>query len=180
MPARRRSREELSGLLEGVRHRLAEFERRSGTASADRKVLGEARRSIEHGRLEEAEAALIALDRRIPREEEVELMQKPRGLVGYVPRGSKGAPPAREEEPLSNRMTLLQRIYALQQSRGHDVEPLLPDLHAAERAYARGEWGLVKQICDRVLGALEELEPPKAPEEHAEGRTRPRRAARQV
>jgi hypothetical protein len=119
-------------------------------------LLSQAETALGERRLPDSEGALLGAESRLDRlEEETELTEFPRGLVEYVARGPRGSPPPREEEPLANRMLIVERLWEVRRADGFPVEPLLKDLRDAERAYGAGDRGLARRLVDRVHTALE-------------------------
>lgn len=155
---RRPTRGEVEGFLAGVEH-LRDLKARAGHPVDEAAgLLVRAREEVARGELAEAEATLVKADAALRRlEEEPELSEFPRGLVGYVPRGARGAPTAREEEPVANRLLLVNRLLQVRRAQGHDVDRLLPRLQEAEAAYARGDRLAARRLGDLVLGELERM-----------------------
>jgi hypothetical protein len=159
-PPRRSRAAELEGFRVGLVHRL-ETRRRAGRPhpEAERELVrGTA--ALERGNWSEAEAALTEADDLLDRDEpEPELRERPRGLVGYVPRdGDWGAPTPREEEPLANRLVLVQRLLTIRRAHGDPMDDLVSLLREAEAAYLRGEFVVARERINRVHRALDELE----------------------
>ncbi|MCI4330320.1 MAG: hypothetical protein L3K19_00530 [Thermoplasmata archaeon] len=154
----------LHGYLSGVRHRLAAGGIPEPIRASVAERLATAEKALERGALPDAERALLDADAQLDRlGEETELTEFPRGLVGYVPRGARGSPPPREEEPLANRMLIVERLWEVRRSDGYDVQPLLPALHEAEAAYRAGDRGRARRLVDQVHTALEALEQTGSP-----------------
>lgn len=160
MSRRRRSREgpvdpaELEGYLEGVTRRLA------AASDAIRRELGVtltgARSAFAGGDLSRARSLLEQIDDRLSEaDEEPELSEYPRGLVDYVPVGSRGSPRPDEEDPVPNRLKLLGRLLAFRQSQGGEVESLLRRLGEAEAALRHGDRAKARRIGEEVQDALE-------------------------
>ena len=148
--------EDLEGFLAGLRA-LAESRRRAGEPDATASPrLEEGARLLALGRLAEAEAALRSAEERFAeRTPEVELVEFPRGLVGYVPAGQRGAPPEREEDQLSNRLLLVQRLVTVRRREGGQVDELVARLNEAESAYLRGERTRARRLVDSVQDDLD-------------------------
>jgi hypothetical protein len=140
----------------------AETRRREGRQEKKAEaLLREAGRRLEEGRLVEAEATYAAADQLLDAQEpEVELIDYPRGLVGYVPLGERGAPPERDEEQLSNRLLLIQRLLTVRRSEGREVDRFLPRLNAAELAYVKGDRVTARRLVDEVHSDLESMGDP--------------------
>lgn len=153
------SREEVEGFLEGLRA-LAVRRRREGRPEPEaERLVDSASTALRDGRIEAAERNLLDAERRFADQEpEVELLEYPRGLVGYVPSGERGAPPAREEEQLSNRLLLIQRLLQVRRSEGRDVEALVRRLNEAEDAYRRGDRARARAVVDAVQDELDRSE----------------------
>ncbi|MGI0131573.1 MAG: hypothetical protein ACREDK_00515 [Thermoplasmata archaeon] len=148
--------DELDGLLEGLRA-LAATRRREGRADASaEKLLVRAADALHHHRDPEAETFLLTAER-ILREQspEVELLEFPRGLVGYVPSGERGAPPQRDEEQLSNRLLLVQRLLAVRRAEGASLDDLVERLNEAEAAYRKGDRSTARRLVDAVHDRLD-------------------------
>ena len=139
-------RDELEGYLVGVARRLEELEVAEPPLTA---ALAEARRSLRAGRLADADRQLraidAALDRRRP---EMEMLDRPRGLVGYTPKGDRGVPPGPEEEPLQNRLRLVGRLASLREAEGHEVGEARRLLTEAQRAYDAGDRATARRRVD--------------------------------
>jgi hypothetical protein len=150
------SREELEGFLEGLTERARTWKREGRLPSDVEGLLEDGRRRILEGKLVEGESSLLAADRRMAAlSPEVELMEYPRGLVGYVPRGERGAPPQRDEEQLSNRLLLVQRLLVVRRGEGREVDTLVQRLNEAEAAYLAGDRALARRLIDDVQDRLD-------------------------
>ena len=168
MSRRRRSREgpadpaELEGYLEGVTRRLAAAPDPLGRELGP--TLAEARSALGAGDLDRARRLLEQIDDRLSEtDEEPELSEYPRGLVDYVPVGSRGSPRPDEEDPVPNRLKLLGRLLAFRQSQGREVESLLRRLGEAEAALRDGDRAKARRIGEEVQDALER-DPGPAPQ----------------
>ncbi len=152
-PARR---EELEGFAEGLRYRLARLEDPDrGDLTAEFHV-GEV--ALERGGLEEAERTFRAVAKRLDaREKEMELVEMPRGLVDYQPVGDRGVPPDRDEEPVSNRLLLVQRLAQVRRSEGFPVEHIVRRLAVAEEEYRLGHRARARAIADEVHRELDRM-----------------------
>jgi hypothetical protein len=157
-PGVERSPEELNGYLSGLRYRLGRVSPPEPLRASLATLLTGAEAALGSGRLAEAERALLEAEARLDDlDEETELVEFPRGLVGYVSRGPRGAAPPREEEPLANRMLLVERLWHVRRADGYSVESLLPALREAEAAYRDGDRERARRLIDRVHAALESL-----------------------
>ena len=153
-PARRR--EELEGLLEGIRHRLRQRPQPPPAGLATR--LDEGEQALGAGDLLTAERALVEVDERLDQEEEeVELTEIPRGLVDYEPIGSRGAPVSREEDSVANRILLVQRLLDIRRAQGYEVAGLVAQLGRADEAYSAGDRIEARRLCDEVHSQLDEM-----------------------
>lgn len=156
-PARRSALpndDEIEGFLAGVAHRIAsvpEPERSVLAADLERAHAARAR-----GDLSSAETVLLALERRMDEiEGEPELAEFPRGLVGYVPIGDKGHATPVEEDPLSNRILLIERLCDVRASSGRDVAEAGTLLIEARRAFELGDRLTARERVDRAHALLE-------------------------
>jgi hypothetical protein len=151
-------RDELEGFLEGVATRLHLRAKEGRPEPEAQELLARARRALDSGSLADAESHLVAASRRLDAgESELELSERPRGLVDYVPRGDRGRPPERGEEPLSNRLLIVQRLYSVVAASGRPVGNLATTLARAERAYVAGDRGLARRLCDEVHAELDRI-----------------------
>ncbi len=148
--------EEVEGFLAGVDERLKE-RRRAGNAETELEARWtRARDLVARGALRDAETELLTIDARLDeREEESELTEFPRGLVGYVPAGERGRPPTDEEDPVANRLRLIERLLDVRRHEGRDVGPLVARLAAAFTALRAGDRGLARRLGDEVHAALD-------------------------
>lgn len=165
-PARRTTpprADEIEGFLVGVAHRVA------AVAEPERAVLladlERARAARDAGDLATAEATLLTLERRMDElEGEPELAEFPRGLVGYVPLGDRGHATPPEEDPLRNRVVLIERLRDVRASAGWEVEPSSVLLREARAALDAGDRTTARARVDRAH-ALLERDPRAATEE---------------
>lgn len=151
-----RGADELEGYLEGVRRRVGE-RRALGPIDPDWvRRLSDAEQALRAGDLEVADRILRALDAVLDSlREEVELTERPRGLVGYVPRGNRGVPPGPEEEALANRIRLVVRLLAVRESEGLVLEEARRGLERARQAYAAGDRATARLEVDRAHELVE-------------------------
>ncbi len=144
---------DVEGFLVGVEHRLQRLEAPDPDASA---LVAGARRAIAEGAWARAEAALEAASQRLDAlEPEDRLREWPRGLVEYVSTRPLGGPPAREEEPIANRLLLVQRLLAVRRADRIEVDDLLPRLHEAEAAYRAQDLVRARRLVDEVQSELD-------------------------
>jgi hypothetical protein len=148
--------DELTGFLEGVRVRLLE-RRREGSPLPDlEQRLASAERAIVARNLPEAERILLEVSDRLDRDEpEPELNEFPRGLLRYEARGERGIPTPEEEEPVGNRLTLVEKLLTVAAAEGVDVAELRVALVAARADYADGDRRRAKERGERVLAELD-------------------------
>ncbi len=168
MTERRPHPGELEGYLEGVRHRIAALDPAASLSAELLAQWEEAQSAFRHGALARAERLLRAIDEVLDAgREEIEVFQRPRGLVGYRTTGEREVPVPSEEDPLANRLRLLSRLCALRASQGRGTEIARNALAEARSALERGDPASARRALDR---ALDDLEGPR-PE-------RPRRTGR--
>jgi hypothetical protein len=148
--------DELTGFLEGVRHRLSE-RRRDGSALPDlEQKLASVPEALASGRLEVAERVLLEVSEHLDRDEpEPELSEFPRGLVRYDAGTDRGVPTAEAEEPIANRLTLMERLLTVAAAEGIDVVDLRALLVAARAEYRRGDHRHAKGLGEKVLTELD-------------------------
>ena len=156
-PTRRPDRDELEGYLVGVGRRLEEV-RSAGQPDPDLEAtLRKARVAVHANALDEADRLLRSIDAALDaRRPEMEMLDRPRGLVGYTPIGDRGVPPGPEEEPLANRMRLVARLASLRESEGRDVGTARRHLREADAAYRAGDLAVARRCLDaahRILDA---------------------------
>jgi hypothetical protein len=153
-------KEELEGFGTGLAHALELRRRRGAPLPAAERLLLEAERQMARGNLVGAEASYAEVDDLLAASEsELELTERPRGLVAYVGRGPQGIEPPREEEAVSNRLTLVHRLFAVRRAAGVAVDDLLPLLEAAEQAYRSGDRRKARELGDRVHAELDRRRP---------------------
>jgi hypothetical protein len=148
--------DELSGFLEGVRSRLL-VRRRDGTPLPDlEQRLASAQAAIGAGRLADAEGILLQVSEHLDREEtEPELNEFPRGLIRYDAGADRGVPTPEDEEPVANRLTLVERLLTVAAREGVDVHELRLELVAARADYEQGDRRRAKERGERVLEELD-------------------------
>lgn len=147
---------ELEGFLAGLTDAL-ERRRRSGLPDPEgESELARAARLLERGRLIEAETALEAVDQRErDRHPEPVVSQPPRGLLGYRAIGPSEVPTPEEEDRLSNRLLLLERLAGVRARSGADVDRALAVLREARAALAKGDRSGASRRLDQALDVLE-------------------------
>ena len=99
--------DEIEGYLTGVEHRL----NAAGDSAPPelRAWLGEAKVALRQREFAVAEARLRAIDAALDRAKPEEALREwPRGLRSFQGPGSDGAPPEPDEEPVANRLLLVQ------------------------------------------------------------------------
>jgi hypothetical protein len=148
--------DELTGFLEGVRSRLL-ARRLAGRPIVDLELRAEsAQIAIAAGRLVEAESTLLVISEHLDRgEPEPELSEFPRGLVRYDAGADRGVPTPEDEEPVGNRLTLVERLLTVAAREGIDVRELRLQLVAARADYANGDRRRAKEQGERVLDELD-------------------------
>jgi hypothetical protein len=148
--------DELTGFLEGVRVRLLE-RRREGSPLPDlERRLASAEAAIVARKLPEAEQILLTISDQLDRDEpEPELSEFPRGLLRYEARGDRGVPTPEEEEPVANRLTLMEKLLTVAGGEGIDVTDLRVALVMARADYVGGERRRAKETGERVLAELD-------------------------
>ena len=158
MTAHRAERAELEGFAAGLRLQLDRLRQEAEPSLEGERLWSEALAHLKEGRLNEAQGMLLQLDRSLAAAQPPqEMTDRPRGLIAYRARGAVGVPAPREEEPVANRLLLVQRLWEVRRSQGRPVEALLPQLHAAEQAYQAGDRQRTRLIVDQVLSALETM-----------------------
>ncbi len=152
--------EEVEGFLAGVTERLRD-RRRAGAPDPELESrLDSARALIARGSLRAAETQLLSIDRRLDEgEEESELTEFPRGLVGYVPTGGRGRPAGDEEDPVANRLRLIERLLEVRRREGRDVAPWVRTLREAFQALRAGDRGRARRLGNEVHAALDAAAP---------------------
>jgi hypothetical protein len=148
--------DELTGFLEGVRYRLSE-RRREGTALPNlEQTLASAQDALSAGQLETAERLLLEVSEHLDRDEpEPELSEFPRGLVRYDAGTDRGVPTPEDEEPVANRLTLMERLLTVAAAEGVEVADLRALLVAARAEYRRGDRRHAKALGETVLTELD-------------------------
>ena len=150
-------RDDLEGYFVGVARRVEERRAEAPLEPAVDTELKAARAALDAGRLAEADERLRALDGLLDaRTPEMEMLDRPRGLVGYVPLGDRGVPPESEEEPLANRIRLVGRLASLRASEGTDVREARRELARAQAAYDAGDRPAARAAVDRAHRWLDE------------------------
>jgi hypothetical protein len=147
---------EISGFLEGVRHRLLE-RRRAGAAVPDlEQRLADAQAFLASAHLAEAERVLLDVSDRLDHDEpEPELIEFPRGLVRYDAGTDRGVPTPEDEEPVGNRLTLIERLLTVAASEGVEVGDLRGLLRVARSAYRADDRRRAKETGERILTELD-------------------------
>ena len=145
---RRPTHAEVEGFLAGVEHQL----RAKGTPDPEAARLLEAgRAALKDGDRAGAERLLIAAsDRLRSLRAEPPLREWPRGLVGYVPTLPEQGSPDADEDPVTNRLRLVERLLAVARSRGIPVDDLVPSLSEAARRRAAGDVRGARRLIDEV------------------------------
>jgi len=149
--------DEIAGFLEGVRQRLLE-RRRSGSPLPDlEQRLAAVPAAIASGHLAEAERRLLEVSERLDRDEvEPELNEFPRGLVAYDAGADRGTPTPEDEEPIANRLTLVERLVTVAAAEGVPVDDLRGAVRLARGEYAAGDRRRAKETGERILTELDE------------------------
>jgi hypothetical protein len=155
--ARRPAVAEVEGFLAGLTEALARLRRAGAPRPELEQSLAEAAAELRRGRAREALAGLVRVDEALrAAEEESELTEFPRGLVGYVPRGARGAPLPPEEEPLAHRRRLVLHLAELVELPPSEHAQVIAELALAEQEIARGERARAKERIDAVHQRIEE------------------------
>jgi hypothetical protein len=149
--------DELAGFLEGVRHRLLE-RRKEGKPIPDlEQRLADAQAAVASGDLARAERVLLDVSDRLDHDEpEPELLEFPRGLVEYDAGTDRGVPTPEDEEPVANRLTLVERLLTVAAAEGVEVIDLRGFLRVARSEYAGGDRRRAKETGERILAELDE------------------------
>ncbi|HEV8049916.1 MAG TPA: hypothetical protein VGP88_04930 [Thermoplasmata archaeon] len=149
--------DEVAGFLEGVRQRLLE-RRRDGAPLPDlEQRLAGVPEAIANEDLAEAERRLLDVSERLDRDEvEPELNEFPRGLVAYDAGADRGIPTPEDEEPVGNRLTLVERLVTVAAAEGVPVEDLRGALRLARAAYEAGDRRGAKETGERILDELDD------------------------
>lgn len=146
--------DELPGYLEGVRRRLADSPRRADPAL--QRLLADGEAALAAHDPVRAEARLRALDAALDAARpEDGLREWPRGLVSFSGPGEFATEVDPAEDPVANRLLILQRLLAVRRSQGWPVDALAEELGEADRAYRAGDRRRAKAIGDRVHARLE-------------------------
>ncbi|HEV2519738.1 MAG TPA: hypothetical protein VGX00_03845 [Thermoplasmata archaeon] len=153
---RRLSAAEVEGFREGVAHRLVELRRRGTPDLLGEQALAQADAEIARGAHRSAEASLLQVHERLRRAtEEIEVAERPRGLVSFVAPGPPDAPTPPDEDRLRNRILLLSRLASVRARSGGDVTGPLATLGAAARAIESGDRPAARRLVDRAANELE-------------------------
>ena len=151
--------DEIEGYLTGVEHRL----NAAGDSAPPelRAWLGEAKVALRLREFAVAEARLRAIDAALDRAKPEEALREwPRGLRSFQGPGSDGPPPEPDEEPVANRLLLVQRLIAVRRSQGWATAGFEARLREADRLYRAGDRVRAKAMCDEVHAALDRPRPP--------------------
>ena len=148
---------EVEGFLEGVRHRLRS-RREAGLAVPDlERRLVSAEASLSASDLTRTERILLEISGRLDEdEEEPELSEFPRGLIAYDAGTDRGVPTPEEEEPIANRLRIVDRLLAVAAAEGLAVDELRTLLGRARGAYDGGDRRQAKELGEQVLALLDE------------------------
>ncbi|MCI4336659.1 MAG: hypothetical protein L3K17_05620 [Thermoplasmata archaeon] len=150
--------DELDGYATGVAARLAERRGSGEPLTEAEALLAEGRGAIARHDWPAADRALRAADALLDRSAPEDVVtQWPRGLARYDAFDRASTLPSRDEDRLSNRGLLAQRLLTLRRTEGHLVDPLIAKLHEAEAAYVRGDRVTAQRLIDRVQGELDSL-----------------------
>ncbi|HYK93661.1 MAG TPA: hypothetical protein VEY07_06430, partial [Thermoplasmata archaeon] len=126
-----------------------------------RRLVTEARESIRRGEWAHAEELLEAASARMSAARpESELREWPRGLVSYREIGARGEPPGPEEDPVANRLLLVQRLLSVRAAQGRSVDRLTRLLNEVDRELRAGRRDRARELLDEVHRALEADDPP--------------------
>jgi hypothetical protein len=144
--------------LASIEHRL-EARRKAGFPEPEWEARARhARAEADSGRWVDAEGTMREIDGHLrATEPERELQEFPRGLVGYVPVGERGAPVEEEEDPVANRLALASRLLTVKQSEGWDVSDALESLQEAQAAYRAGDKRNAQRLCEAAVHRLERV-----------------------
>ncbi|HZY69865.1 MAG TPA: hypothetical protein VFF67_02660 [Thermoplasmata archaeon] len=146
---------EIQGFLEGVEHRRREV---APDDVAIGRGIEEVRAAIARRDWSGAHERLVEIDEKLAMlRPEGALRERPRGLVSYTVRGPAEGPPAPEEDPLTNRILLVQRLLAVRKADGWEVDRWVAQLRAAEEARRAGDLPVARRLVDRVHADLEAL-----------------------
>jgi hypothetical protein len=149
-------RSELEGFLEGVRHRLT-ARRREGTPLPDlERRLRVVEAAIADGDVPSAERILLTVSDRLDEDEsEPELNEFPRGLVAYDAGTDRGVPTPEGEEPVLNRLRIVERLLGVAEAERVEVADLRALLAGARASYDGGDRRAAKETGERILDALD-------------------------
>jgi hypothetical protein len=148
--------DELAGFLEGIRHRLVERRREGSPLPELEQHLADATAAVNAGELARAERVLLDVSDRLDHDEpEPELSEFPRGLGRYDAGTDRGVPTPEGEEPVGNRLTLVERLLTVAASEGVAVDDLRGWLRVARSAYLGGDRRLAKETGERILAELD-------------------------
>jgi hypothetical protein len=107
-------------------------------------------------KLGDAERILFEVSEQLDGEEtEPELNEFPRGLLRYDAGADRGVPTPEDEEPVGNRLTLMERLLTVSAAEGVNVVDLRAMLVLARGEYARGDRRRAKELGEKVLTELE-------------------------
>lgn len=144
---------EVEGFLTGVEHQLRSMEVPDAEAT---RHLEAARSAVRAHDWSGAERELFAATDRLRRlTGESPLREWPRGLVGYVPTEPERKAPDPGEDPVTNRLRLVERLLAVARSRGTPVDDLVPPLAEAARLRAAGDSRGAQGRIDEVHAELD-------------------------
>lgn len=144
---------EIEGFLEGVEHRRRDLAPDDPSISAR---IGAARRAIAGRDWARAHELLVRVDEELAAlRPEGALRERPRGLVGFTTRGPAEGPPDPEEDALTNRIVLVQRLLAVRRASGWPVDPWVRELGEAEAARRAGDLSRARRLVDKVHSELE-------------------------
>jgi hypothetical protein len=157
---------ELEGFVEGVRHRLQE-RREAGRPLPDlERRLTAANGAIVAGDVAGAERILLTISDRLDEDEtEPELLQFPRGLIAYDAGSDRGVPTPEDEEPVGNRLKIVERLLAVAAREGVEVADLQQELSAARMQNVDGDWRSARDRGERILDTLDRRRAARAPRE---------------
>jgi hypothetical protein len=149
--------EELAGFLAGLSSSL-DAERRAGHPRPGLEAeLARARGALERGDRSGASDRLERIASTLGEErKESELVDRPRGLVGYVPVGERGSAVGDADDPLANRRRLVLRLADLVELDPVARGRLLEELRTAEAELARGDRGAARARIDAAHRHVEQ------------------------
>lgn len=147
---------EVEGFLIGIDRRLQAESTPEGPDPTAARLAAEGRAAAATGDWARAEALLEAagaqLDALRP---EPRLREWPRGLVEYVPTGRPEAESTTEEDPLFNRLLLVQRLLGVRAAEGFRGAGVVETLRAAEAAYRAGDRPRARRLVDEAHAVLD-------------------------